>query len=140
MAKKPLFDGLIFDENNQPADVAFVGDESCYVIDDQGFKRHIPSENIDRQVIKSITSMIDGHEDLISAQTAQMIGQDDPFTRAMITNQLRQIEIQMETLFETGIPEDARSYLGMMGFRIKINIHGEIIEIIQPGIISEDDE
>jgi hypothetical protein len=30
--------------------------------------------------------------------------------------------------------------LGMMGLRIKINMHGEVIEINQPGMIDPDSE
>jgi hypothetical protein len=30
--------------------------------------------------------------------------------------------------------------MGMMGFRIKINVHGEVVDIEQPGMIAPDDE
>ncbi len=103
MVKKSLFGGLIIDETNQPVEVSHVGNEPCYVINDQGFKRHIPSENVDRQVLKSMLEMIEGHEEIITSQTAQMLGQDDPFTRAMIINQLKQMNQQLENLFQTGI-------------------------------------
>jgi len=43
-------------------------------------------------------------------------------------------------LLETGIPEEVRAYLGMMGFRIRINHHGEILDVEQPGIAAPDDE
>ena len=42
MPKQPLFAGLIIDENDRPVEVAFVGGEPCYVVDDAGFHRHIP--------------------------------------------------------------------------------------------------
>jgi len=66
-----------------------------------------------------------------------MLGQDDIFTVAMIQNQLKNKEKQLETLMETGIPEDSRAYLGMMGFRVTINVHGDVIDIKQPGVIDE---
>jgi hypothetical protein len=31
-----------------------------------------------------------------------------------------------------------RAYLGMMGFRIIINIHGEVLRVEQPGIASDE--
>jgi hypothetical protein len=34
----------------------------------------------------------------------------------------------------TGIPEEGRAYMGMMGFRVVINVHGEVIEVNQPGM------
>lgn len=140
MSKQPLFAGLVIDENEQPAETAYVGNEPCYVVIDKGFRRHIPSENVDRQVFKAMNELVEGHEDIISEQTAKMLGQDDPFSRAMIINQLKQIDKQFDALLETGIPNEIRAYLGMMGFRIKINVHGEVLNIQQPGIESPDNE
>ncbi|MGB7095323.1 MAG: hypothetical protein WBD62_11840, partial [Anaerolineales bacterium] len=101
---------------------------------------HIPSEQVDRQVLQSMRDLIDGHEDLLSEQTAKMLGQEDIFTRAMIESQLKNIDKQFDTLFSSGIPEEGRAYMGMMGFRITIDYHGEVIKIDQPGMIAPDDE
>jgi hypothetical protein len=30
--------------------------------------------------------------------------------------------------------------MGMMGFRIRINVHGDLLELEQPGMIADDDE
>jgi hypothetical protein len=139
MAEKTLFSGLIVDENNQPVGEACVGGEAFYVVNDSGFRRHIPSEEVDRQVLELMKQQIEGHEDVISKETAGMLGQDDIFTRAMLIQQLKNIDKQFETLLKTGIPEEGRAYLGMMGFRIVINIHGEIIEFTQPGKTSGDE-
>jgi len=140
MSKKPLFEGLVFDENGNPAETAFVGDEPCYVVNDSGFRRHIPSEQVDLQVLKAIQDTIEGNEGLLSEQAAKMLGQDDIFSRAMIETQLKNMDKQFEQLMETGIPEEARAYIGMTGFRIRINFHGEIVEIEQPGMIAPEDE
>jgi len=140
MAQKPLFEGLVFDEFDKPVEVVYVGDEPFYVVDDAGFLRHIPSEDVDRQVLESMMELIDGHEDLLSEQTAKMLGQEDIFTRAMIESQLKNIDQQFDTLFSSGIPEEGRAYMGMMGFRITIDVHGEVIKIDQPGMIAPEDE
>ena len=140
MAQKPLFEGLVFDELDKPVEVAYVGDEAFYVVDDAGFFRHIPSEEVDRQVLESMRELISGQEDLLSEQTAKMLGQEDKFTRAMIESQLKNIDQQFETLFTSGIPEEGRAYMGMMGFRITINVHGEVIKIDQPGMIDPEEE
>ena len=134
MPHKPVFAGLIVDEEDRPVDVTYVGGEPCYVVNDNGFRRHIPSEQVDRQVLNAMREMIEGHEDILSDQAARMLGQDDIFSRAMIENQLKQIDQQFETLLETGIPEEGRSYMGMMGFRITINVHGDVVDINQPGV------
>ena len=99
MTRKALFEGLVVDEADHPVGVKYVGGEPCYVVDDDGFMRHIPSEQVDRQVLDSMSQMIDGHEDVISAQAAKMLGQDDIFSVALIANQLKNIDQQFNTLF-----------------------------------------
>jgi hypothetical protein len=42
MANQPLFAGLVVDEFGNPVETAFVGDEPMYVVNDQGFRRHVP--------------------------------------------------------------------------------------------------
>lgn len=138
--KKQLFLGLVFDENDRPAEPAYVGDDPCYVVDDAGFRRHIPSEQVDRQVLSQMAELIKGSEDLVSEQTAKMIGQEDPFSVAAIANQLKNMDKQFDAMMETGLPEDARAYLGMLGFKIVINVHGDVIRVDQPGIASDDDD
>jgi hypothetical protein len=140
MTAKAVFEGLVFDEAGRPAQVVYVGDDPCYVVDDAGFRRHIPAEQIDQQVLEAMRQSIEGHEDLLSDQTAKMLGQDDIFSRAMIYQQIRNLDQQFSSLAQTGIPEDLRAYLGMMGFRIRINVHGEVLEVEQPGMIADDGE
>jgi len=139
MPRQPLFAGLVIDELGRVAEKAVVGDEPCYVVDDAGFRRHIPSEQVDRQVLGQIVDLMKGSEGFISEQTAKMLGQEDVFTKAAIEQQLKNIDRQFDQLLQTGIPEDMRAYLGMMGFKIIINMHGDVISVDQPGIASDDD-
>jgi hypothetical protein len=76
--------------------------------------------------------MMKGSEGYISEQTAKMLGQDDIFTKAMLERQLKDIDKQFDMLIQTGLPEDTRIYLGMVGFKIVINVHGEIVRVEQP--------
>ncbi len=140
MAVQPLFAGLVFDEYDQSVDVAFVGNDPCYVVDDAGFRRHIPTEQVDRQVLDQMRELIEGHEGIISEQAAKMLGQEDIFSRALIETQLKNLDNQFDTLLETGIPEEGRAYMGMMGFRITINVHGEVIDVNQPGMVDPESE
>ncbi len=140
MTTEPLFKGLVIDEDNHAVDTARIGDESFYVVDDAGFKRHIPAEDVDRQVLDHMSSQIEGKEDLLSDQTAKMLGQDDIFTRAIINNQLKNIHQQFEMMLQSGIPEEGRAYLGMMGFKVVINHHGEVVDVIQPSAPASDEE
>jgi hypothetical protein len=136
----PLFAGLVLDENGKLAESASIGNEPAYVVDDDGFKRHIPAEQIDKAVLKHLADMMKGSEDILSKETAKMLGQDDPFSQAMIQNQLKNIEQQFDIILKTGLPEDMRAYLGMMGFKIVINYHGEIVRVEQPGSASDEGE
>ncbi len=138
MLKKALFAGLVVDENDRLADTALVGDESFYVVDDAGFKRHIPAEQIDRQVLQQMQEMMKGSEGLISEQTAKMLGQDDIFTKAMIEQQLKNMDQQFDALMQQGIPEEGRAYLGMLGFKVVINYHGEVVKVEQPSAPADD--
>lgn len=113
-------------------DVAYVGGEAFYVVDDNGFKRHIESEQVDRQVLAKFGEFIEGNEDLISESTMKAIGQEDIFTKAIIDESLKNLDQQFEKLIESGLPEGVRAWMGMMGFRVRIDIHGEVQEVHQP--------
>lgn len=140
MPRQPLFAGLVVDEADRSVATAFVGGEPCYVVDDAGFLRHIPSEQVDRQVLSEMRSMLQGSEGLVSEQAAKMLGQEDIFSRAMIENQLKNIDKQFDALLETGIPEEGRAYMGMLGFKVVISVHGDVVRLEQPGAIAEDDD
>ena len=138
MPRQPLFAGLIVDENDRPAETAYVGEEPCYVVDDAGFRRHIPSEQVDRAVLEMMRQQISGNEDMLSEQAAKMLGTDDIFSKAMLESQLKNIDQQFDALMNAGIPEEARAYLGMSGFKVVINVHGEIVRLDQPSATDGD--
>ncbi len=132
MKRKAIFEGLIVDEEGRQVSTTYVGDDPCYVIDDNGFSKHILSEKVDYQVLELMRQQMTGKEDLLSEQTAKMLGTDDIFSRAMIETQLKNIDQQFDSLLDMGIPEESRVYMGMLGFKIVINIHGEVIKLDQP--------
>ena len=138
--EKPLFAGLVIDENDQPVETGYIGEEPCYIVNDAGFMRHIPAEYVDRQVWDFLTGQIKGNEDLIANQTAQMLGQDDLFSYAMIMQQLTNVDKQFDALQKNGIPADALAYMGMMGFKVIIDIHGDVLRVQQPAAPPQEDE
>jgi hypothetical protein len=129
---KPLFTGLVFCEDGQPLEEATVGNDAFYVIEDAGFKRHIRAHDIDRAVLDHIWGQMRGHEREVADQAARMTGQEDIFSHAVIMQQLEHPEKQIEQILDQEIPESVRTWLGMMGLRIIVNFHGEIIRIDQP--------
>jgi hypothetical protein len=132
MASQALFAGLVTGPNGEPVEVGSIGGSAVYVLDDEGFRHHIDSEGVDRQVLAKFSEFIRGNEDLISESTMKAIGQEDLFTKAIIDNSLKHLDQQFDRLIETGLPEEVRAWLGMLGFQVQIDAHGEVIEVRQP--------
>ena len=137
MVNKAVFEGLVFDEYDRPVETGWIGTDPCYIVDDDGFRRHIPAEDVDLQVWGYFTKQVEGNEDLLSEKAAEMLGQEDIFTMAALQSQFKDLDSQYEKLAQIGIPEESRLYLGMLGFKIIISIHGDVLDVIQPGIIDD---
>jgi hypothetical protein len=136
MSNKALFAGLVFDENGNPLDTTYLGDEAQYVLDDNGFLRHIDAEVIDRQVLGALQDQILANKDAVEQGLMKMMGSEDIFTKAAIDKSIQ----NMDQVLNQGIPDDARQMLGMMGFRVVVNYHGEVLKIEQPGVADDSDE
>ena len=54
MARQAMFSGLVYDEAGNLVNTKLLGDSAQYVIDDDGFFRHIDSEIVDRQVFEHL--------------------------------------------------------------------------------------
>lgn len=126
--RQALFAGLVLNEQDEPAEVVYVGNEPHYVILDSGFRRHVASEHIDRQVLHWLKEQFFANRELITEGILDMLGKDDLFTKAMIDASLQ----NMDQLIEQGLPGDARTWLGMFGFRIIVDIHGDVIRTDLP--------
>ncbi len=138
MSREPLFKGLVIDEYDNPVTTGSIGSEPCYIVNDAGFLRHIPSDAVDMEILKSFGEQISGNEELIAEQATKMMGQDDLFTHAIIENQLKNLDQQFAQVLQMGLPEETRVYLGMIGFKVVVNIHGEVIRIDQPASRSDE--
>jgi hypothetical protein len=136
---EPLFAGLVFLEDGRRLETATVGGDPFYVLDDDGFRRHVRARAVDETVLRDIWGLMHGHEQEVAEQAARMTGQEDIFSRAVIQQQLEHPERQIEQILHQEIPEDVRLWLGMMGLRIIVNYHGEVVRIEQPGHAEEPD-
>ena len=58
----------------------------------------------------------------------------------MIDSSLKNIDEHFNRLIAQGLPTEARAYLGMLGFRVTINFHGEVISLDQPGMAGGPEE
>ena len=140
MSQRALFEGLVVNLQDQPAGVAEVGGAAQYVVPDGGFNFHVDAETVDRAVLGRLREQILSNKEAVSEGAMKMLGQEDLFTKAMIDSSLNNMEANFSRLIEQGLPEDARAYLGMLGFRIVINYHGEVIRIDEPGLPGSEDE
>jgi hypothetical protein len=99
-----------------------------YVIEDDGFRRHVESEIVDRQVIEMLREEFMTHREIATETMLEMLGKDDLFTKAMIDASIK----HMDQVIEQGLPEGARAWLGMLGFRVIVNRHGEVMRLEMP--------
>jgi len=129
MYRQALFAGLVYDEVGNLVETGFVGQESHYIILDGDFKRHVAAEKIDRRVIDWIQEQAAANKDLVSDQIMHFLGKDDLFTKAMIDSSISRMD---EQVMQQGLPDDAKTMLGMMGFKIIVDIHGELVNLEMP--------
>ena len=131
-----MFGGLVFNQQSQPADVAYIGSEAHYVILDDDFRRHVAARDIDRQVLLYLRDLMEPFRDQAVVEMMRMMGQEDLFTKAMIDSSLK----NWEQSLGQPIPEDMRAWLGMLGFRVVVDVHGEVVEINVPSQMSGEEE
>jgi hypothetical protein len=136
MARSALFAGLIQDEQGTPVEVVMIGDEPTYVVDDGGFRRHIDSRVVDLQVIELLREQFLAHRELATEAMLQMLGKDDLFTKAMIDASIK----NMDQVLEHELPEGARAWLGMLGFRVIVDTHGNVVRLDMPEQAEDFDE
>ena len=133
LSRHALFAGLVFSERDEPAEVVYIGAVPHYVILDDGFRRHVEAETVDRQVIELLRQQILSNRELVTQGMLAMLGKDDLFTKAMIDASIQNIDRHIDVLLEQGLPEDTRTWLGMLGFKVVVNVHGEIVRLDAPG-------
>lgn len=134
-----FFEGLVETEEGLPVTVREVGGVSYYVIDDQGFLRHVEAAEVDRPVLAQFLAQLKEHQDEASAAMLRLLGQDDLFTKAMVDASIRNIDL--DQVLAQHLPDETRQWLGMLGFRVVINIHGEVVRVELPAAPEDwDDE
>lgn len=130
-----IFEGLVFDEAGRPLEVIDIGGEPYYVVDDAGFRRHVEAAHIDRQVLEAMQAQIDENKQAVEEGLLRLLGQEDLFTKAAVDSSLSHID----RLMQRGIPVEARQWLGLMGFRIVVDVHGDVVSVEGSGIVDEGD-
>jgi hypothetical protein len=135
MARTAMFAGLVVDEIGQPATVAHVGENACYVVMDDDFKRHIDAEIVDRQVLRFMREQVEGQRDLAVQTMLDMLGKDDIFTKAALESSINNIDQNVGQ----PLPDEAKQWLGMLGFKIVIDFQGNVVDLQMPAGGGEED-
>ena len=138
MARQAMFDGLVYDDYENLLATTVIGGEAQYVFDDDGFRRHIDADVVDRQVLGFFLNQLQENKDLAVEQALKMLGSDDLLTKAAVDASLR--NINMEQLLAQGVPAQARDMLGMLGFRVVVNMHGEVLRLDQPSVADDESD
>jgi hypothetical protein len=131
-----FFEGLVVGEDGVPVSVARLGDATFYVVDDDGFRRHVDARDVDRVVLQQFLAQLGAHREEASTAMLRMMGQEDLFTKAMVDSALRNIDV--DQLLDHELPPDVRQWLGLMGFRVVIDRHGEICRVDMPTAAEND--
>ncbi len=135
MQHSAMFEGLVIDEGGRTAPVEYVGARACYVVWDDDFKRYVDAAEVDAQVLRTMRAQVEDQRDIAVSTMLQMLGQDDLFTKAAVESSIN----NLEQAVGTPIPPDMRDTLGMLGFRIVIDDHGAVIDIVVPGKPGDDE-
>jgi hypothetical protein len=136
MAHEAMFAGLVVDEAGNSVEVTRVGDRACYVVVEDDFHRHVDAATVDRQVLQFLKEQVDSQREVAVKGMLEMMGQDDIFTKAAVESSID----KMDEAVGQPIPEEARGLLGMLGFRIVVDFHGDVVDIQLPaGGIDEGD-
>jgi GGDEF domain-containing protein len=126
--RQAVFAGLIQNEAGEPVEVAYVGGDAFYVIPDGDFRRHVEAIQVDEEVLRRLREQFEGIEDQIAAGVMTFLGKEDLFTKASIDMALK----NFDQAFRRADPEQWKPWLGMMGFLVIVNVHGEVVRIESP--------
>lgn len=133
--RQALFPGLVYNEQGEPAQLVYIGGVAHYAIPDAGFMRHVEAYKVDKAVIAQLQEQISSMKDEVVRGMLQILQKDDIFTKAALEASIR----NMEQNIRQSDPNQWLPWLKLFGFRIVVNVHGEVVELIYPQQPDEDD-
>jgi hypothetical protein len=126
--RQPVFSGLIQNESGQDVEVTYLGEDAFYVIPDGDFLRHVEASQVDDEVLRLLREQMEGMQDQVVDGVLQFLGKEDLFTKTSIDMALK----HFDQAFRTADPNQWKPWLGMMGFRVIVNVHGQVVHIESP--------
>ena len=130
MSLNAMFQGLVFDEEERPLEVGWVGADACYLYDDAGFLRHLDAEMLDRRVLMFFKEQMLENKEMAVRGMLEMMGKDDIFTKTSLEYQIAHMDENLEQV----MPPQARVMLQSLGFKIIIDAQGNLVRIDAPDL------
>ena len=89
-------------------------------------------------MLRFLRGQVEDNREIADKSMLEKMGRDDVFTKAAVESSIN----RMEDAVGQPIPEDARQWLGMLGFKIVIDVHGSVVDIQMPagGAGGDEDE
>ncbi len=128
MCAQAAFTGLVQDARGQAVEVKRVGGNECYVVREDDFDWHIEASRVDATVWQYLQEQFSRIKGDILPQALEAMGQGDPFTLAAIESAID----NMGKVDAVQLPPEQKEMLALVGFRIVINYHGDVLEVVMP--------
>lgn len=126
--RQALFPGLVYNEAGDEAHVVLIGGVPHYAIPDDGFLRHVEAYRIDESAVNAMQELMAGMRDELVAGILQMMGTDDILAKAALEASIDNIGPSLRR----SDPSQWAPMLRLYGFRIIVDVHGDLLEIIYP--------
>ncbi|NLG27567.1 MAG: hypothetical protein GX557_06625, partial [Chloroflexi bacterium] len=87
-------------------------------------------------VLAIVKEQVTSQKDDLVRGMLEMLGRDDLFTKAAIDASIRNMDKQIRESDRT----QWGPWLQLLGFRVVVDVHGDIVEVIYPQKPAEDDD
>jgi len=129
-----LFPGLVYNQAGEEARVVTIGGVAHYAIPEDGFLRHVEAYHVDESVLTAMQEMMTTMRGEIVAGMLQIMGTDDILAKAAIEASIDNVGQSLRR----SDPGQWAPMLRLYGFRIVVDVHGDVQEIIFPGPAATD--
>ncbi len=134
--RQAVFPGLVYNQAGEEAPVVMIGGVAHYAIPDEGFRRHVEAYRIDNYVIAALQEQMLTMREEIVEQILRMMNTDDILAKAALEASIK----NMGQSIRQSDPSQWAPLLRVYGFRIIVDVHGQVVEIIQPSSPDPDED
>jgi hypothetical protein len=126
--QQALFPGLVYNQAGEEARVVSIGGVAHYAVPDEGFLRHVEALLVDEAAVLALQETMSSMRGEIVAGMLQMMGTDDILAKAALEASIDNVGPSLRRSDRSQWAPMLRLY----GFRIVVDVHGNLHEIIFP--------